>query len=258
MQFSIQLIGGTGAGRTSFLTAFAHQYIEKSNRDNATFVFGEPENLFESIGNLFQTRTPDASFSGTTQTYSLVHKYGKAAAKDNLVFYDIPGEVIVSGSYERNPKNFGFCDGVIFIIDPTGAQDDHSTNANTVISQFVQQFEKIRGLSIKKMKEIPVAVVINKIDLEAVASKLGASKLTAQHDSSTIDKACMGYLKDIGLDGAVKNIDANFSNVRYFPVSATGAGDEGVFKPVGVVAPVLWIAGEGRANMARLLASVDS
>ena len=275
-QFSIQLIGGTKAGRTSYLAAFAHAYINGAEQAGGVHVFGEPANLFERLEKLFQYGETDSSFSGTTQTYSLVHKRGERAAKDNLVFYDIPGEVIIQGGYQRSPKNFGFCDGLIFIIDPLSTQTvwdacakesekealgvRSHTDTNTLISQFVQQFEKIRGLSTKAMNDIPVAVLINKIDISVIGSRIGDGKPLPAYDDAATDKACRDYLLKIGLGSAINNLDANFTNIRYFPVSATGRKKTRgmVFEPVGVIAPVSWIAQKGRANIAELLKRMNA
>lgn len=278
-QFSIQLIGGASAGKTAFLAAFQHLYLEKANKRAGLTVDGEPENYFSELERMFQTGNSDATSGGNSQTYSFIHKYGRKA-NDNLVIYDIPGEVIVDGSYSRNPRNFGFCDGLIFIIDPLSIQtvrDDcvkegesealnnsSQDDIDTVIVQFIHQFTKIKGLSARKMSDIPVAVIISKVDIKVVKREIGGPKIRSLYnknpavygnsESTARDEICKEYLSRLGLDNALNNIDATFSNVRYFPISAIGrvVGEDKPYDPIGVMEPAAWIAKEGNANMANL------
>ena len=268
VQHSIQLVGGTGAGRTSFLSAFTHEYKKTTANDTTLTVIGKPRRLFRSLEKLFQTRVMDVGFSGVTQTYSLVHKHGKGAAKDSLVFYDIPGDVIINGNYEKSPKNFGFCNGILFIIDPlsaetgqlrdVGAYDalaNHSyDDATDVIAQFIQQFEQIRGVSAKKMIDIPIAVVINKMDVKVVWDGLNTMSKSAKGN------ACRDYLIQIGLGSAVNHITANFNNVGYFCMTSTGASrpDGHPFEPTNVIAPVKWLAQKGKARIVKYMSSATS
>ena len=280
-QFSIQLIGGASAGKTSFLAAFQHLYIKKANQKEGLSVYGEPKSQFDDLERMFQTGISEATAGGTSQTYNFVHKYGKGAASDNLVIYDIPGEVIVDGTYARNPKNFGFCDGLVFIVDPLSIQavrddcisEDESEalinysqdNIDTVIVQFIQQFTKIKGLSASEMSDIPVAVVISKVDLKVVKREVGGPKIRTifnrnpmeykNNEGIARDKICRDYLSNLGLNNALNNIDAIFSNVHYFPVSAIGriVGEEMPYEPIGVMEPISWIVKDGRGNMSNLL-----
>jgi hypothetical protein len=278
-QFSIQLVGGASAGKTAYLAAFQHLYIEHANTKDNLAVYGKPTELFHGLESMYMSGFSEATSGGTSQTYSIVHKYGKRAS-DNLVIYDIPGEVIIDGSYSRNPKNFGFCDGLIFIVDPLSIQavrDDCVTegesealvnyshdDVDTVIVQFINQFAKIKGLSAKRMSDIPVAVIISKVDVKVIKREVGAPKIRALFnknqsayggsESIARDTICKAYLSKLGLDNALNNIDATFSNVRYFPVSAMGRinGEGMPYDPVGVIEPIAWIAKEGRSNTSQL------
>lgn len=278
-QFSIQLIGGASAGKTAFLAAFQHLYLDNANKTSGLTVDGKPEHYFSELERMFQTGISEVTSGGSSQTYSFVHKYGKDA-NDNLVIYDIPGEVIVDGSYSRNPRNFGFCDGLIFIIDPLSiktVRDDcvkegesealenySQEDIDTVIVQFIHQFTKIKGLSARKMSNIPVAIIISKVDIKVVKREVGGPKIKSLYNktpeeydnlqSIARDKICKAYLSRLGLDNALNNIDATFSNVRYFPISAIGrvVGENKPYDPIGIMEPVAWIAKEGKANMANM------
>ena len=199
VQFSVQLIGASKPVKETFLANFTQRYLGAANQRKNLDIYERPMDGNE------------------TWTYNFLHKYGKGAPKDNLVFYDISGEVVAEGAYPKSPKNFGFCDGIILFIEP---EDDN--DIDTVISQFADQFKGIRGLTAKKLDSLPVAVMIT----------------GAQGNS----EACRSYLKNSGLGNTLNNIEANFSNVRFFP-----------HVPDGVVAPVCWIAKEERANIANLL-----
>lgn len=278
-QFSIQLIGGASSGKTAFLAAFQHLYLEKVNKRTGLTVDGEPVNHFGELERMFQTGISEATSGGNSQTYSFVHKYGREA-NDNLVIYDIPGEVIVDGSYSRNPRNFGFCDGLIFIVDPLSIQtvredcvkegerealkNYSQDDVDTVIVQFIHQFTKIKGLSARKMSKIPVAMIISKVDIKVVKREIGGPKIRSLYnktpavygnsESTARDEICKAYLSRLGLDNALNNIDATFSNVRYFPISAIGrvVGENKPYDPIGVMEPAAWIAKEGNANIANV------
>jgi len=76
-------------------------------------------------------------------------------------------------------------------------------------------------------------------------------------ENAAKDQICREYLTKIGLINVLNNIEANFTNVSFFPVSGAGhAPNEGkTFTPIGVMEPVAWIAKKGHSRIARLLSS---
>ena len=113
------------------------------------------------------------------------------------------------------------------------------------------------------MSRVPVAVLINKSDIEVVNREIGWDAINELFNQNPAaynnkldiarDQICKEYMLKIGLVNVMNNIEATFSNVSFFPVSAIGhiAEDGVAYTPVGVINPVAWIAKESRSKIAR-------
>ena len=282
--FSIQLVGGNSSGKTAYLAAFQHLYIDKTVGIKNLYISGEPNNYFDDLEKMYQAGLTEPSSETTAMPYSFVHKlYGNA--KHNLVIYDIPDEAVLSGSYERNPRNLGFSDGIVFIVDPlsiaavreeclksgdSNEVDNYSIDdIGELIIAFVQLFSSITGRTARKLNDIPVAIIINKADIKAVKCKVGLPKIRATFGTNpevygndiaiTRDELCRAYLSGLGLDNALNNLDGTFSNIRYFPVSSIGHVSESgkKFAPTGVLAPIAWIAAEANSGISPILKNAE-
>ena len=275
-QFSIQLVGGNTSGKTAFLASFQHLYLDRTIDIEKLTVYGKPQEYFDELEFMFKNGQTQPSPFTSVLTYSFLHKV-KRTGKYNLVIYDIPGEAVLNGTYERNPRNLGFTNGIIIIIDPLTISsvrdecikmgnknevDNYSTNnINELIVEFSQQFSSITGHASKKQIEVPVAIVINKVDLKAVKREIGLPKIKATLNANldkygndlTVarDEICRNYLEKLGLNSTLNNLDGIFSNIRYFPVSAMGhlREREKKFEPFGIIAPIAWITKEAKSNL---------
>lgn len=277
-QFSIQLVGGNTSGKTAFLAAFQRLYLDRTFGLKNLTVYGKPQEYFDDLEAMYKGGQTKPSPPTSVLTYSLLHKI-RRTGKHNLVIYDIPGEVVLNGGYERNPRNLGFTKGIIIIVDPLSLAsvrdeclksgnkhdvDNYSTDdVNEVIVEFVHQFSSITGRAAKRQINVPVAIVINKADVKAIKREIGLPKIKATFGANpglyrndiTIarDEICRAYLEKLGLDNALNNLDGIFSNIRYFPVSAMGhlsaAGQE--FEPFGIIAPVAWICEEAKSSLSK-------
>jgi len=277
--FSITVMGGNNSGKAAFLSAFLYLYKAVIRHKRFLTVEGHPDNYFNELKEMYNSGNP--SDNKESRTYSIIHKYGKMKT-DSLVLYDTLARFIVNDSYPRSPKYFGFCNGIILIIDPLSvkhvqrefkdekgkeARDDPFDDTNQMIIQFIQKYNTIRGFPAGTMSSIPVAVVINKVDVDNVKREVGRDKIKALYSANPSayknnlnearNQICREYLDKVGLINVLNNIDGNFSNVSFFPVSALGhAPEEGkAFKPIGVMEPVAWIAKQGHSRIAHLLSS---
>ena len=274
--FSIALIGGNNAGKKAFIAAFSYLYINYFKKKKKLKVIGMPKNSFNELFNMYNSGKKGKKLE--SHTYSLVHEYGKNK-KDNLVFYDTPSEYIISDSYTRSPKYFGYCDGIILVIDPLSiksVRNEIAVNGDTneikyhsaddidkLTVQFIHQYTRTKGFSTGKVSDVPVAILINKSDIGIVNSEIGwdtINKLFRQNSYAygndvevAKDKICRSYLEKIGLVNVMNNIEGAFSNISFFPVSAIGhIAEEGTaFTPVGVINPVAWITKKSHSSMAR-------
>ena len=281
-QFSLQLVGGAASGKTSFLAAFQHLYMEHSLGTKNLSIYGKPQDDFAKMEQLFKGGN-SLSFSTEVLIYSMVHKI-RRTPRHNLVIFDIPDQAIRSGLYERNPLNFGYTDGIIIVVDPLsiasvreecgklgdtkateGCSHYSQDEINTMIVSFIHQFSEIIGRSARKMIDTPVAVVISKADVKAVKREIGLPKIKVTYDTNpgaykngkeqARDEMCREYLYNLGLSNALNNLESTFSNVRYFPVSAMGhlSGSGRPFEPFGIMEPITWIAQDARSGIYKTL-----
>jgi len=277
--FSIALMGGDDVGKTAFITAFANLYVNVAKYKHKykfdVTIEGKPENYFKELDNIFNSG--DTVLDTESRTYSIVHKRWKIET-DNLVFYKTFAEYVMSEKYLRSPKYFGYCDGIILIIDPLcvksvkkeiniGATSYSPDDTNEMVVQFIRQFNTICGSASGALSSVPVAVLINKTDIEAVNNEIGMSKIRAMYsenpsaynnsESFARDQICREYLAKVGLINVLNNLEAAFVNVSFFPVSAIGhiASKGKAFTPVGVMEPVAWIAKKRHSRLTNLISS---
>ncbi|GBU29631.1 hypothetical protein R84B8_03204 [Treponema sp. R8-4-B8] len=278
--FSVAVVGGDNVGKTAFISAFSNLYTSAIKHKYILTIKGKPENYFNELIDMFNSGvTP---LDTESRTYSIIHRRGKIET-DNLVFYKTFAEYIMSEKYSRSPKYFRFCDGIILIIDTSCSQtvkeelaiDENSVyassyspdNTNEFVVQFIYQFNTIKGSASGELSPVPVAVLINKADIDIVKCEIGMDKIKAlykenpsaynNNENDARDQICKEYMTKIGLINVLNNIDATFSNVSYFPVSAVGhKAEKGkAFTPVGIMEPLEWLANKGRSRIAGLLSS---
>ena len=278
--FSLVLIGGDNVGKTAFIAAFSNLYASAVRHKHTLTIEGKPEHYFYELNDMFSSGvTP---LDTESRTYSIIHQYGKIQT-DNLVFYKTFAEYIMSEKYSRSPKYFRFCDGIILMIDPLCAQpvkkeltqDENSVYAssyspddtNELVVQFIYQYNTVCGSASGAMSNVPVAVLITKTDIESVKREVGWDAIQTLYnenpsaynnsESTARDQICREYMAKIGLTNVLNNIEATFTNVSFFPVSAIGhKAEKGkAFAPVGVIEPVAWIAKKRHSRLAGLLLS---
>jgi signal recognition particle receptor subunit beta len=271
--FSLVVTGGDNVGKTAFIAAFSNLYVSADRHKHTLTIKGKPDNYFSELTDMFNSGvTP---LDTESRTYSIIHKHGKIET-DNLVFYKTFAEYVMLDKYSRSPKYFGFCDGIILIIDPLCVQsvkkeltDSRASfspdDTNELVVQFIHQYNTICGFASGVMSNVPVVVLINKTDIEVINREIGRTTIqklynenpSAYNNSESIarDQICRAYLAKIGLINVLNNIEATFTNVSFFPVSAMGhtAGEGKAFAPVGVIEPVAWIAQKRRSRLAGLL-----
>ena len=96
-----------------------------------------------------------------------------------------------------------------------------------------------------------MAVIITKSDLNKKEIGIPRIKATYKPVSESDfqlsmeqhqNNICRSFLIEHGYENAVNLIEAEFSNIRYFPVSSMGHNSEdGQYEPWGVLDPVLWL-----------------
>ncbi|MCD7825669.1 MAG: hypothetical protein LUH14_06905 [Clostridiaceae bacterium] len=268
-----QLIGGSGSGKTVYLTALFHQIFERMRRKNAVQceIPDEFQPYFDDLKRWYEGEDCPATVQMSSQMYPLVLDVGKGI-KRQFSIYDIAGEmfgsdVIYSQDLERQ---FQYCDGLLFVIDPYGgsqAQDDDmdvsdfsNVSANNVVTNFVNYFISTKHSNATKRSDKKVSVLIVKSDVKEIKKNIGPAKIHAIYSANPEqytseqdcrNQVCKQYLADRGLESAINELEIHFKNVRYYPVSSMGHTKDGSqFAPWGVIEPLQWMLSDADRSLA--------
>lgn len=249
-QYGIQLVGWTTAGKTTFLAAFWHEYQEWMKNRQDVSLKGDPAHDFMDLESLFDTGISSATPDQNAKMYSIFH-YIQKKTPVQMAIYDIAGEAFGSQFDQQQmlkQRQFSYCEGFLFVIDPASTPNDVSDG----LSNFISSMEEEKGKSSEKTVAVPAAILITKGDLykkeigfphikatyKNVLSANSEVPLTLEQHQ---DDVCRTFLIKNGFGNAVNLLEAKFSNIRYFPVSAMGHAETRQFEPWGVLEPVFWL-----------------
>jgi len=250
-QYGIQLIGGVSAGKTTFLAAFWHLYLERLKK--LYYISSEeyPAEAFIELEHWYQQGLSSSTTETNANMYSVIHK------RDNenpyqLTIYDIAGEAFNDLSSSIQQQQFKYCEGLIFVVDPTATPKD----VNETFASFIYEFKRLKGKHSMKMSGIPAAAIVSKADL--YKKEIGLPKINSRYKSTpnefsetgvrgslvcTRNGICREFLVNHGYENVLGLLEGEFSNVQYFSVSAMGhkavLGQS--YEPWGVMEPVMWI-----------------
>ena len=255
-QYGIQMIGGIGTGKTTYLAAFWHKYREYIS-ENSDYTYEEvPEEAFRMLENWYCKGIAEATTDLNANMYSMIHRKGNETPVQMSV-YDIAGEAFDLSASSIQQQQLGYCEGFITAIDPTAPADEIS---NALVS-FISSMESIRGKKSAKVSEIPMAVIVTKADLfrkeigpaktRILFRKAFRMKQLAEGDYGEFrSEICRAFLIEHGYENAVNLIEGEFDDVRFFPVSAMGHDPEPCeYEPWGVLGPVLWLMNNSRCPL---------
>ena len=250
-QFGIQVVGGVSAGKTTFLAAFWHEYLAMLDSLKTVKYEKHPAEAFVQLEEWFSQGISSATTETNATMYSVVHKLLDKSSVQ-LTLYDIAGESFADIGYEIQQQQFRYCEGFIFIVDPT-------TNPNVagdVISSFTQTFKDLTGKHSNEISNTPVAVVIAKADL--FKREIGLPKIrvlqknnpqayidSEGHSNVNIARntVCREFLEIHNFSNVVNLLDGTFADIQFYPASAIGreAVYGTAYEPWGVLSPVEWI-----------------
>lgn len=286
-QFAITVVGGTSSGKTVLLSAFFHEFF-KTIRKNRHVTYTIPDihaDMFRDLESWFGGAECGATTLGeTSDMYSILLKSEVFDVDKQFSLYDIAGEAFEDATMASMlpQKQMNDSDGIVIVIDPLSAsimrndaksEGDDTKNYSTaevavVISNFVTYLKTVlTNNRIKVKSDKPVAVVITKSDLSSVSRRISYHRIKStmrsdkrrfENFANARDVISRDFLIDIGLQDAVRAIEASFTNVHYFPVSAIGHAANGEeYEPEHVVEPFYWLVGIAQPALAELLNIVD-
>lgn len=232
--FGIQLVGGSNAGKTTFLAAFWHLYLEKLKISKKTDYEEFPADAFNVLEQYYQQGRCESTSEHNAKMYSVVHKRGKKIPYQ-LTVYDIAGEAFTKLNSDRQQQQFKYCECIVFIIDPVSGA---SQSACESFSCFVSEFKSIKGIHDNKVSDIPIAIIISKAD--KYKNEIG------QENAGVIgNDACQEFLEKRGFGNILNLIDVEFKKAEFFFISAMGHEQNLVkakpYEPWGVNEVAAWI-----------------
>lgn len=262
-----QLIGGTRSGKTVYLSAFFHELNKRINRNPAlnAYVSDEYHPYFDELEDWFNGANCRATTQMNSQMYPLMIE--STGVKRQFSVFDIAGEMFdgVSADSEIVQQQFHYCDGLLFLVDPFSngvlRNDREATGQDisnfsdmpieNVTSNFINYLIRTGHAKANVRCNIPIAVLIAKSDIKEVRRAIGPAKLESimrrePEKYTTLQEArdaeCRQFLIDIGMGAAINDLETQFTNIHYFPVSAQGHNSDGSpFEPWGIMDAIDWI-----------------
>lgn len=263
-----QLVGGSKAGKTVYLSAFFHEYLEKlSGNENLQFTITEQYRpYFDELEEWYKGVDCPATAQRNSQMYPLLID-SSLGIKRQLSIYDIAGEMFdgITADSEVQQQQFHYCDGLLFLIDPFSSgklrndrieagediSDFSDMAVEDVATNFINYLIRTGHAKANARCNIPIAILIAKADIREVKRAIGPAKINSIYRRNTEqygtyenarDSVCRQFLMDIGLSATVDNLETQFSNLHYFPVSAMGHSADGTtYEPWGIMDAIEWM-----------------
>ena len=263
-----QLIGGSKSGKTVFLSAYFHEWLERLRRnDNLQVEISDQyQPFFDELEEWYSGVDCPATAQLNSQMYPLIIN-SSLGVKRQFSVYDIAGEMFdgFTADNEILQQQFYYCNGLLFLIDPfsSGSLRDDRINSGEdmsdfsdmpvedVATNFINYLVTTGNKKVNARCTIPMAVLIAKADIREIKRAIGPAKIASifRNNPGTYatyeearDGECRKFLIDIGLSATVENLETEFSNLHYFPVSSMGHVPDGSeYEPWGVTDAIDWM-----------------
>ena len=115
-QYGIQLVGGIGTGKTTFLAAFWHEYKDWMNCNHNISYKETPEAAFFDLEEWFSTGKSESTLETNATMYSIIHTIGQETPVQ-MTIYDIAGEAFDFAGSETQQQQFRYCEGFIVVVE---------------------------------------------------------------------------------------------------------------------------------------------
>lgn len=283
----ISVIGGKAVGKTSYITAVIREMVKEAMPSAGLSLSycdkQSRENTIQLISGFSEGRLLPKTQLFNTPVYSFFIKGEKLNPDRSLHLYDIAGDAFAAEEDALHfQKQYGFCHGFIFIIDPLAIPEVKSNhigkadfktfglcndNINDTFSAFYNNMKRISGLKANAVSKIPCAVVINKCDAYGIEEEIGINAAYSLMKSNpeayhsvydAIDSLVRDFLLRNGMSNFVSNIELCFKYHKFFSCSALGHSfNNSPFRPVRVYAPLEWIISISDKKLCKLMSAKD-
>lgn len=262
-----QLIGGSGSGKTVYLAAFYHELLEKMKTESSVqyAITTQYQPYFEDLERWFEGEICPSTVQLNSQMYPVLINTGQGITRQFSI-YDIAGEMFNGDTINSQEiqRQFQYCDGLLFVIDPYSSQKIHidaesevdmqdfsDVSANDVATSFINYFISTKHVNATKRSDKKLSVIITKADVKEVKREIGLAKINAIYSAhpeqyKTKDdcrnQVCRQYLVNMGFSSAVDELEIHFREVQYYPVSAIGHSQDGTaYESWGIMQPFEWM-----------------
>jgi hypothetical protein len=268
----IALIGGTSAGKTSYLMMAVDELQQTYSRYKVNLIDATQEqHVKDYLRRLKRGQTLNPTREIAPHAYTLKIQRPTSGASRLLYLYDPSGEAFDDQIQTSKQAYYQYSDGFIFIIDPLSipawsqkqqqASDQQRSGTLRVIQTYERMMTTIElyaGMSERKRYRQPVAVVVSKVDQFQLNNEIGlpAARVRMKYDPSirSEEEALSGLVRAFlcvqGLENLVRDLELHFAHVGYFSCSALGrtptANETREFVPDRSLDPLLWILKQRR------------
>ncbi len=283
----VPVVGGRSVGKTAYITAFSKKFVEfvaPQSGLEVEFYNSAKEEIYSEIkadfahGSTRMTARPQDITKSSSISFSFFVKHKKLKPERLMHIYDIAGEVFTDNNENEVQRQYEYCQGIIFMIDPFSIptirakydslltpQDKAGigkADINGIINVFINKLREVTGLSDRKMSKVPIAIVIGKTDSGKLSDEFSEEKIEElEFLNSTekiercdaVDYLCRKFLRENEMESFVNAINMKFKTNRFFAASAIGhTRDAGAYNPKGVMEPMEWICLKADPQLASL------
>ncbi|WP_243186945.1 GTPase domain-containing protein [Clostridium muellerianum] len=234
----IAIIGGEDSGKTSFIHSVIHDFfscISKENKRKVEFLNSSEEESFNSMVQC--TNNENSNLEALKEHKNLYNVFMNSetnSSKKILYIYDNKGENFNSISGIMRQKYYKYVDGVIFMIDPlcidkviecdlvkNEAENyiKKDINIDDLLDRFIIGMKKLCGIKADEIINIPIAVVINKMDL-------------INYNGTAVD-----FLKLVREEKFIRKVQYNFLSSEFFFTNNLNS----ISNKTNAVEPMEWI-----------------
>ena len=282
------VIGGRNAGKTAFISAMVHQFVYETAPANQLRIMPyslndqsiEKDMIFSEMEQLYHKgKSSTVLEHGSTLSF-FVHHSGLNTER-LFHIYDVSGEQFIRNSEEEIQQQYAYCHGLIFVINPftipkvynqyrncmqdENREDDEDSLDNTldnILDVFMHKLRQVTGMDDKDLVEVPLALVLTRIDTGDLRQKLGREAVQALMTEQpevfkdyydTQDYLCRRFLHENEMDNFINHINFQFKNNRYFACQV-GGHRAGVrdSEPEGVMDIMAWLLHNADEEFAEL------
>jgi len=190
--------------------------------------------------------------------------------QSRLYLYDAAGEEYAGMERESAQELVFFHDltGLILLVDPLslprlgdqgragdGAQWEacqvSQVPLRVIVSSLSRNVRRFLRCGRSGRRDIPVAVVVNKVDFPIVSARIGAEAIRQASAASpsaagddTEHRLCREALMEWGAENEVVALESDFSRIRYFSCSSLGRPPDESGRPFvadRVLPPLFWL-----------------